>query len=273
MNPPEYSSLGPTDSTSSSSPTKKYHQTSPSPDYRSSTPLQGEGLQTFYANAGEAPMEIRKAFIRKVYTLLTLQLLLTFTFSLIFYNVPSVKQWVYANFWAYITSVVLSLVAMIAMFVLRKRHPWNLVLLSVFTVCMAYSIGLTTSMYSALVVVEAFALTLSIFVSLTLYVTYSKRDFSGLGPFVFTGIMVLVSAMFMQMILVLVFGVYSSAVDVAMSIFGSFLFSVFIVYDTFVIMNRLPPDEFIMATVDLYLDFLNLFLNILRLLNAAHNDR
>jgi FtsH-binding integral membrane protein len=38
------------------------------------------------------------------------------------------------------------------------------------------------------------------------------------------------------------------------------------------IMNRLSPDEWVMAVVSLYLDVLNLFLTILRLLNNIQSD-
>lgn len=49
--------------------------------------------------------------------------------------------------------------------------------------------------------------------------------------------------------------------------FGTLLFSGYIVYDTYLINSRLSPDEYIMGSISLYLDFINLFLNILRLLS------
>ena len=43
------------------------------------------------------------------------------------------------------------------------------------------------------------------------------------------------------------------------SCFGAFLFSGYIVYDTYMIMQRLGPDEWVHGSISLYLDILNLF--------------
>lgn len=45
-----------------------------------------------------------------------------------------------------------------------------------------------------------------------------------------------------------------------------------LVYDTYIITKRLSPDEYIMGAISLYLDFINLFLSILRVLNNANRD-
>ena len=39
---------------------------------------------------------------------------------------------------------------------------------------------------------------------------------------------------------------------------GTLLFSGYVVFDTYMINNRLSPDEYIMAAISLYLDFINL---------------
>ncbi len=44
------------------------------------------------------------------------------------------------------------------------------------------------------------------------------------------------------------------------------------VYDTHMIMKRLSPDEYIMGAISLYLDFVNLFLYILRVVRARNVD-
>lgn len=44
------------------------------------------------------------------------------------------------------------------------------------------------------------------------------------------------------------------------------------VYDTYTITKRLSPDEYIMGAISLYLDFINLFLSILRVLNNVNRD-
>jgi FtsH-binding integral membrane protein len=62
---------------------------------------------------------------------------------------------------------------------------------------------------------------------------------------------------------------YPGAASRAICVIGVILFSLFILYDTSMIMNRLGTDEWVIASVDLYLDVLNLFLYLLRLLGAG----
>lgn len=50
---------------------------------------------------------------------------------------------------------------------------------------------------------------------------------------------------------------------------GAFVFCLFILYDTQMMMKHLSPEEYILATINLYMDIINLFIYILRILQAA----
>ncbi len=50
---------------------------------------------------------------------------------------------------------------------------------------------------------------------------------------------------------------------------GAILFSLFIIVDTQLIVQRLGYDDYIIAAIELYLDLLNLFLYLLKLLAAS----
>ena len=55
--------------------------------------------------------------------------------------------------------------------------------------------------------------------------------------------------------LVGVFIPFSRTFDLIMAIGGCLLFSGYIVYDTYTINNRLSPDEYIMGSISLYLEY------------------
>ena len=57
--------------------------------------------------------------------------------------------------------------------------------------------------------------------------------------------------------------------DVGYSVIGSLLFCGYIIYDTHMIMRKLGVDDFIIASIELYLDLINLFLHILRILAGS----
>ncbi|PSR78760.1 hypothetical protein PHLCEN_2v7295 [Hermanssonia centrifuga] len=94
-----------------------------------------------------------------------------------------------------------------------------------------------------------------------------KYDFSGMGPWLFGGLIAM-----MMTGLVGIFIPFSHTMDLIYAIGGTLLFSGYIVYDTYIINKRLSPDEYIMGAISLYLDFINLFISILRLLNNAQEN-
>lgn len=53
---------------------------------------------------------------------------------------------------------------------------------------------------------------------------------------------------------------------------GAVIFSGFIVYDTETLIKRYTYDEYIWASVVLYLDILNLFLEILKIARSVQSD-
>lgn len=56
------------------------------------------------------------------------------------------------------------------------------------------------------------------------------------------------------------------------SLLGAIVFSLYIVFDTYLITQKYSYDDAILASISLYLDILNLFLFILRLLTIRRDD-
>ena len=109
-------------------------------------------------------------------------------------------------------------------------------------------------------------ITTGVFLGLTLFTLQSKYDFSGMGPWLFGGLIALVMTGFVG-----VFFPFGKTMDLVYAAGGTLLFSGYVVYDTYLINARLSPDEYIMGAISLYLDFINLFLNILRLLSNSQD--
>jgi modulator of FtsH protease len=113
-------------------------------------------------------------------------------------------------------------------------------------------------------VLHAFALALLSFVGLSAYALVSRRDFSFLRGFLTMGLFVVIGAS----ILNLFFGgaVFSLAIASA----AVLLFGGFILYDTSR-MVRAGETEPVPAALGLYLNFLNLFLALLRIFGARRD--
>ncbi|CAD6889193.1 unnamed protein product [Tilletia controversa] len=214
----------------------------------------------------QCSLDVRHAFLRKVYTTLFLQLLGTTVVGALLSR-PAVADWLHENSWAMISPLFLSMVAMIGVYALRHKHPWNLVLLATFTLLEALSLGAVVSYVDQVVVLQAMIITCFAFVGLTLITLQSRWDFESMGSWLFGGLLILVGAGFVQ-----IFLPFSRTLDLVMAGAGTVLFSLYIVYDTSVILKRLSPEDWVLANLSLYLDIINLFINILRILNGVRDD-
>jgi FtsH-binding integral membrane protein len=179
----------------------------------------------------------------------------------------------------------------------RHSHPLNFGLLALFTLMEAFTLGIVTAFYDDVIVLQALLITTGVFLGLTLFTlqskvcllfcilflqlndVHSKYDFSGMGPWLFGGLLALgrscailhpeppSKSLAVMTGFVGAFIPFSSTLNLIYAIGGTLLFSGYIVYDTYLINRRLSPDEYILGAISLYLDFINLFLNILRLLS------
>jgi FtsH-binding integral membrane protein len=177
------------------------------------------------------------------------------------------RQWIQSNFWLMIVSVFGALGFMLVTYWKRKSYPANLLFLTAFTVLEAYSISVVTSFYDARIVVQALILTLGMFVALTLFACQTKYDFTNWMPYLFGGLWFLILFGF-----VAAFLPGSSTVDLIYGGLAALIFSGYILVDTQLIMRHYHVEEEIAASISLYLDILNLFLAILRILNNQNNN-
>ncbi|CAI2172479.1 2500_t:CDS:2 [Funneliformis geosporum] len=220
-----------------------------------------------YVPVIEQDIGVRLAFMRKVYSILFAQLFLsTFTAGFMIYN-KNLKDWVQTNTWAFFVAFFASFVFILLLAWKRRSYPLNYVFLTGFTLLESYTVGTAVTFYDQELVLQALIMTTGIFVGLTLFTFQSKWDFSGMAPYLFGGLWIVIIVGF-----VAIFLPFNRTFDLILAIGTALLFCGFIIYDTFNIMNRLSPEEYIVASVDLYLDFVNLFLAILRILNDLNRD-
>jgi modulator of FtsH protease len=119
---------------------------------------------------------------------------------------------------------------------------------------------------SAAPVRDAFLLTVLGFTGLTSYALLSKRDFSAIGGFLSMGLWVLIGASLLGMF------VGGQAFSLAIASVGVLLFGGYILYDTSRILRDPTNRDPVGAAISLYLNFLNLFLFLLRILSSRRSD-
>ena len=106
----------------------------------------------------------------------------------------------------------------------------------------------------------------AIFFTLAGVATVTKKDFSFLGKFLFIGLVVVLLAMLANMFFQI------PALSLTISAVAVLLFSVYILFDISRVVNG-GEDNYITATLAVYLDIYNLFVNLLHLLMALTGER
>ncbi len=143
----------------------------------------------------------------------------------------------------------------------------NLAFLAVFTGLEAYSVSVITSMFESRIVLQALIFTFGIFIALTLFACQTKYDFTSWMPYLFGALWVLIIFGFMA-----AFFPKSSGVELGYGVVAALIFSGYILVDTQLVIRHYHVEEEIAAAIALYLDILNLFMSILRILNSQNNN-
>ena len=207
---------------------------------------------------------LRIAFIRKVYTLLFAQLIVTATICIASMQPRAIHALLPLVGPISTAAGITSFVLLLAMMCFKSRHPVNLILLSAWTLAMAGTLATVCVTMAASgdggVVVQAGGTTLALFAALTAFTFQSKYDFSAIGAGLGLALMGLLVWSFGTMLL----GYDGSSM--AISVVSGLIFCGYIVYDTHRLIKKMSVDQYVEATIALYLDIVNLFLDILRVL-------
>ncbi|XP_060189915.1 BI1-like protein [Lycium barbarum] len=230
-----------------------------------------EGTRSLlYPGIGNEENELRWSFIRKVYYILASQIILTTIISAIAVFYTPINNLLHGiNTILLIILIFLPLLLLLPLYFYREKHPLNFVFLGLFTITLSIGIAVSCANTDGKSVLEALILTSAVVLALTGYTFWASRrghDFRFLGPTLFASLFVLVLTGFMQWFFPL--GSIATAIYCTIS---AIAFCAYIVYDTSNLIKRFTYDQYIWASVNLYLDILNLFLDILRLLRPRNN--
>jgi len=231
--------------------------------------LESQGKQS----VSSLDVIIRAGFIRKVYSILSIQLVVTAITAATFMLHDGTREYVLHTPSMFYAAMFLPLGFIMALYCYKNKHPHNMYILGGFTLCEAYTVGVICAMYQAngmgLIVLQALMLTAAIFISLSAYTLTSKKDFTFLGAGLSAGLIVLIFWGLLNM-----FFPFNMGFRMVFSLLGALLFAGYILYDTSQIMHNLGPDDYIEASISLYLDIINLFLYLLeflRMISGGHD--
>ena len=164
--------------------------------------------------------------------------------------------------------MILELVMLIAAFFVRRRKMLSYGFLYTFTFISGITLYPVVTSYlitiGAKPVLMSLTATITIFGGLSLYASTTKRDFSFLGGFL--------TAALLALIVIGIFNIFSplsSTATLIYSFIGILVFSGYVIFDVNRIKQHgLSDEEVPLMALNLYLDFVNLFLYILRFIGV-----
>lgn len=220
---------------------------------------------------------VRRDFVRKVYSILSIQLMITFLVAAPFPLIlgpefMKSQAGVVLYHVCMLTSIgmVLGLVCCCQSAI--RTYPTNYIFLFTFTIVEACVVGMISSMYTTNSVLLAVASTTVVFLALTAFACCTEIDFTGMGIFLYGALMCMMGFGFVLMMWQIVAPPLPSALHLVYSALGVLLFSFYIIYDTQLIIggrhktHQFEVDDYAFAALNLYLDIINLFLYLLSLL-------
>jgi FtsH-binding integral membrane protein len=209
--------------------------------------------------------EERATLVRRTYSLVLVSILVTMVGTSFALSQPSVVGAVARHpFIAFIATLAPLLLATRQ----KAMFPMNIGLVLLFNFAMGVMISPAIFFYGQRqpgLIGQAAVLTIGAFGVLTLYAFVSRRDFSAWGSFLIVGLWVLIGTMLLNLFF------QNAAVDLWLASVTVLLFSGLLVFDTWRLRNFYGPDEYVGAAVQIYLDLLNIFMAVLRVLGNRRN--
>jgi modulator of FtsH protease len=115
-------------------------------------------------------------------------------------------------------------------------------------------------------IMGAFGGTALVFAAMATVATVSKRDFSGMGSWLFAGTIVLILASVANIFL------HLAALHLVVLVLAMGIFSAWLIHDVQRVING-GETNYISATLSIYLDLYNIFTALLQLLGIGFGDR
>lgn len=235
---------------------------------------RGESVITRSGDAVQIDEGLRK-YMLQVYNYMTIGLLITAfvsyflahsSLSSVFYHVSRNSVELTITGWIAILSPF-ALIVMMQNAISNGKGSMAFMLFCAFSVLEGISLTTIFWVYSPMAITRMFLVTAGTFAGMSLYGYTTKRDLTRFGSFLTMGLWGLLLATLTNIF------IRSSSFDLTLSCLGVLLFVGLTAFDTWKIRNiynendteNVMVSKAVFGALDLYLDFLNLFLYLLRL--------
>ncbi|XP_076183203.1 protein lifeguard 3 [Ptiloglossa arizonensis] len=218
---------------------------------------------------------VRRSFIRKVFCILTLQLLLTASVIAFFLFVDAAKKFMIIHWYLWIIALICFTISYCAVSFserARRKAPYNYIWLCKLTLAMSYLTAFASAFYEVEIIFIVVGLVGLITFGISMLATFAKFDFTmRSGLIMIIGFASIVGIVVMMIVLMFT---YIKVLHIVISVIGMVLLSMYLYFDVQTIMGgrkiELYPDEVVYATVQIYVDIILLYQYVLMFVGLVH---
>ena len=212
-------------------------------------------------------------YVQKVYFWMFIGLMITTITAYVVSQMPDLYNLILGNDIVFFGIIVLQFVAVISISAFIRRIPDNLAELTFVFYCFLSGLTLSVIFLAFSVTSIAFValITASMFGLMSLYGYVTKTDLTSVGNILLMALFGIILALIVNLF------VQNSLLDTILSIVSVLIFSGLTAYDTQKVKNTLYDEgdiikKEILGALNLYLDFVNIFLDLIKLLGKRRDD-
>lgn len=213
----------------------------------------------------------RQLFIMKVYRTVFFELLYTVSFISLAMNVKPINDFMRGDYgfgilFLVFNALIIQSCSLVCCMDKLREKPYNYLYVCIFTILMSYFLFFFCYTVPPQSLLLAGTSTLFMFSGLSIYAWQTNIDYSTKGNYLLISLLLLFLLGFFNLFLQLTF------IQILYPLLGVGIFSFYIIYDTQLILGRqtikYKPDDYMIASINLYLDIINMFIYILEMING-----
>ncbi|MDR3285230.1 MAG: Bax inhibitor-1/YccA family protein [Holosporales bacterium] len=206
-------------------------------------------------------------YMQKIYGIMTIGLGISAFIAYVVSSSPAFMQYLFGTKMVWLVALMpLFLVIALSASLNKVSSTAAVALFVAFSACMGVSLSSVFCIYTAQSITSTFLVVMALFGGMCLYGYTTKKDLTSMGSFLVMGLWGLIIAMFINMFM------KNSMLEYALSAIAVVIFTGLTAYDVQVARlscvasddNQTVTKKAVVGALRLYLDFINLFLHLLR---------
>ena len=214
----------------------------------------------------------RLGFIKKVYGIVGTQLSVTALWTTAVCVTPALHNFVVTSNFIFILTLIAGLVSTCCLAFskhMRNTVPINYFLLAVATLASAYSVSISVAYYPGEIIAQALVITAAVVAGITIYAWSATTTFNSLRALVICSLSLFVANLLLRLVMP------SDMFHWTIYLLSGLLAGLSLLYQLQAVFGKkdfkYESDDYILASLNVYYDVVDLFLTILKVLNALQN--